>query len=147
MADFHQNGTVTTLHNLTRRPVEYIEADLMRFSRYRPLGLVLPSLYSELQQPALATIVDELQHVNYLNQVVVGLDRANELQYREALRYFGRLPQHHRVLWNDGPRLQAIDAQLRREGLAPTELGKGRNVWYCYGYVLATGMAESIALH
>ncbi|MEO0423324.1 MAG: glycosyl transferase [Pseudomonadota bacterium] len=147
MADFHQNGTVTTLHNLTRRPVEYVEADLQRFSRYRPLGLVLPSLYSELQQPALANIVDELTHVNYLNQVVIGLDRANELQYREALRYFGRLPQHHRVLWNEGPRLQAIDAQLRREGLAPTELGKGRNVWYCYGYVLATGMAESIALH
>jgi glucosyl-3-phosphoglycerate synthase len=147
LADFHQNGVVTTLHNLTERPVEYVEAELLRFSRYRPLGLVLPSLYSELEAPALGNIVDELTQVNYLNQIVIGLDRANEEQYRAALRYFSRLPQHHRVLWNDGPRLKAIDRQLRAEGLAPAELGKGRNVWYCYGYVLASGMAESIALH
>jgi glucosyl-3-phosphoglycerate synthase len=32
-------------------------------------------------------------------------------------------------------------------GLAPKELGKGRNVWYCMGYILSSGKAESIALH
>jgi glucosyl-3-phosphoglycerate synthase len=147
VADFHQNGVVTTLHNLTRRAVDDMEKELLRFSGQRPLGLVLPSLFSELQGPALANIVDELTRVRYLNQIVIGLDRANESEYRDAVRYFSRLPQHHRVLWHDGPRLQALDRALRREGLAPSELGKGRNVWYCYGYVLATGMAESIALH
>jgi glucosyl-3-phosphoglycerate synthase len=51
------------------------------------------------------------------------------------------------VLWHDGPRLRAIDAQLQELGLAPREAGKGRNVWYSLGYVLATGRAESVALH
>ena len=46
----------------------------------------------------------------------------------KTLNYFSRLPQHHRVLWNDGPRLKAIDARLAAEGLAPKELGKGRNM-------------------
>ncbi len=147
MADFHQNGSIATLHNLSRRPVEYLEADLSRFAEWRKLGLVLPSLYSELQGPALHNIIQEVAQVPYLNQIVIGLDRANEDQFREAIEFFGHLPQHHRILWNDGPRLRAVDRHLAEEGLAPAEAGKGRNVWYCYGYVLATGRAESIALH
>jgi glucosyl-3-phosphoglycerate synthase len=31
--------------------------------------------------------------------------------------------------------------------LAPTEPGKGRNVWYCFGYVLASGLVDAVALH
>ncbi|MEE2748431.1 MAG: glycosyl transferase, partial [Pseudomonadota bacterium] len=49
MADFYQNGIVTTLHNLTDRPVEDLERELMSFSRLRPMSLVLPSLFSELE--------------------------------------------------------------------------------------------------
>jgi len=79
--------------------------------------------------------------------VVIGLDQADCDQFQHALNYFSRLPQHHRVLWNDGPRLMAIDKKLRELGLAPTQLGKGRNVWYCYGYILASGKSEAVALH
>ncbi|MDJ0878918.1 MAG: glycosyl transferase [Halieaceae bacterium] len=147
MGDFHQNGLVTTLHNLTRRPVEDLERELVQFRSARPMSLVLPCLYSELSGPALSNIVDELCKVPYLDEIVIGLDRANKDQYLEALDYFSRLPQHHRVLWNDGPRLMAIDAKLKEKGLAPAEMGKGRNVWYMLGYVLATGRSESVALH
>ena len=147
MADFYQNGTITTLHNLGGRSIEDLEKDLSAFSERRALGLILPSLYSEIQTPALPAIIDELQSVPYLSQVVIGLDRASQSEYEHALSFFSRLPQHHRVLWNDGPRLKAIDQRLQEAGLAPTELGKGRNVWYCMGYVLATGRAEAIALH
>ncbi len=147
MSDFHQNGMITTLHNISKRPLPDLEAELLSFSAQRPMGLVLPSLYTELQGPALGNIVTELTQVPYLSQVVIGLDRANQAEYEHALEYFSRLPQHHRILWNDGPRLLAIDAKLKELGLAPTELGKGRNVWYCYGYMLATRKAEAIALH
>jgi len=92
-------------------------------------------------------ILAEVKQVPYLSQIVIGLDRATEGQYREALKFFGELPQHHRVLWNDGPRLRALDAELQAQGLAPEEEGKGRNVWYCLGYMLATDKAEAIALH
>ena len=147
MGDFHQNGKITTLHNLTHRPVAELEDELIGFSRQRLIGLVLPSLYSELQTPALENIVRELTKVPFLNEIIIGLDRADESQYRHALEYFGRLPQNHKVLWNDGPRLRAIDAELDEHGLAPTHPGKGRNVWYCYGFALASGRADAIALH
>jgi glucosyl-3-phosphoglycerate synthase len=147
MADFHQNGIITTLHNLDHRSLEEIEAELVRFSHQRPMALILPSLFSELQTEALPNIVKHLQQVPYLSQIVIGLDRADQQQYEYALNFFSTLPQKHRVLWNDGPRLRAIDADLQKLGLAPEEPGKGRNVWYCMGYVLASGQAESIALH
>jgi glucosyl-3-phosphoglycerate synthase len=147
MADFYQNGIVTTLHNLAHRPVEDIESELREFSKKRPMSLILPSLFSELEGDALPNIVKHLKDADYLNEIVIGLDRANEEQYRHALTFFGKLPQHHRVLWNEGPRLQALDAELQELNLAPKELGKGRNVWYCMGYTLASNRSESVALH
>ena len=147
MADFHQNGTITTLHNLTNRPVADLEADLLSFAKTRPMSLILPSLYSELEGPALSKIVDELGQVGYLNDIVIGLDRADTAQYKHALEFFSRLPQTHNVLWNDGPRLRAIDAELNKYQLAPKEPGKGRNAWYCLGYVQARGEARAIGLH
>jgi len=147
MADFHQNGLVTTLHNLANRPLEALEAELLRFSQKRPMALILPSLFSELEGPALGKIVEHLVDVPYLNEIVIGLDRADESQYRYALDFFAKLNQHHRILWNDGPRLRAIDEELQKLGLAPKEMGKGRNVWYCMGYILASNKSESVALH
>ncbi len=147
MADFYQNGTVTTLHNLAQREPGDMAAELLEFSKKRSLGLMLPSLFSELEGKALPDIINKIKDVKYLSEIVIGLDRADLEQYKHALSFFSQLPQHHRVLWNDGPRLQAIDAKLQALGLAPKELGKGRNVWYCMGYILASGKAESIALH
>ena len=147
MGDFYQNGIITTLHNLGHRPVSEMHQDLIKFSRRRPMGLILPALFSELEGKALPLIINELKNVPYLNQIVIGLDKANVDQYVHALQFFLELPQHVRVLWNDGPRLKAIDKQLEKLDLAPKEYGKGRNVWYCMGYVLATGRAESVALH
>lgn len=147
MADFYQNGIVTTLHNLSHRPLSEMEDELRGFSRIRPMSLILPSLFSELEGEALPNIVKELDGADYLSEIVIGLDRADQTQYECALKFFGKLPQHHRVLWNDGPRLQALDAELKALGLAPKELGKGRNVWYCMGYTLASDRTESVALH
>ena len=147
MADFYQNGIVTTLHNLSHRPLAEIEQELREFSKKRPMSLILPSLFSELEGDALPNIVNHLEGADYLNEIVIGLDRADEDQYRHALKFFNKLPQHHRVLWNEGPRLQALDAELQELNLAPKELGKGRNVWYCMGYTLASNRSESVALH
>lgn len=147
MADFYQNGIVTTLHNLTNRHLADLENDLVKFSQQRPMGLLLPSLFSELEGDALPNIIQQLKTVPYLSEIVIGLDRADLEQYKYALSFFSELPQHHRVLWNDGPRLMALDKELQALGLAPEEPGKGRNVWYCMGYILASGKTESIALH
>ena len=147
MGDFHQNGIITTLHNLADRPLEEIEIELIRFNRSRPLGLLLPCLYSELEGPAMQPIVEELSKVPYLSQIVIGLDRASEDQYRKALKFFEQLPQETRILWNDGPRLQSVQNELLEEGLSIGDPGKGRNVWFCMGYILAANKTSSVALH
>ncbi len=147
MADFYQNGIITTLHNLHQRSLEELERELKKFSDKRPMALVLPSLYSELEGDALPNIVQELSKVDYLTQIIIGLDRATEAQYRAALEFFQPLGDKAKILWNDGPRLQALDEQLKTKNLAPKELGKGRNVWYCFGYILADDRAQAIALH
>ena len=147
MADFHQHGIITTLHHLETLPLEDLEAQLMSFRKQRPMALVLPSLYSELEGPALSGIVDELSKVRYLEQIIVGLDRASKEEFIKAIEFFRRMPQQPTILWNDGPRLRKIDALLQSHGLAPDQPGKGRNVWYMFGYVLATGRAQAVALH
>ena len=82
MGDFYQNGIITTLHNLSDRPVEELEQELVGFSRQRPMALILPSLFSELEGAALPAIIDEIVKVPYLSEIVIGLDRADEQQYR-----------------------------------------------------------------
>lgn len=147
MGDFYQNGTVTTLHNLRKRPYEELERKLLHFSKKRPMSLILPSLYSELEGPALSGIIDELSKVPYLEEIIIGLDKATEEEFKKAKIYFSRLPQHHRILWNDGPRLRGMDKLLIDEGIAPREMGKGRNAWFCFGYFNASARSEAVALH
>lgn len=147
MADFHQSGAVATLHNFARLPTEKLEDQLRTFAKRRKTTLILPSLFSELETPALAKIVEELKGADYVNHIIIGLDRADESQYRYAKEFFAPLPQTHDILWNDGPNLMAIHNKLEKAGLAPTEPGKGRNVWYCMGYALASDNSDVIALH
>ncbi|MDG4813127.1 glycosyl transferase [Hydrogenovibrio sp. 3SP14C1] len=147
MSDFFQNGTVTTFHNITDRPVEDIEEELVHHGKQKPLGLILPSLFSELEGPALLNIVEELKKVPYLNQIVIGLDRADEKQFEFAKEYFSGLPQDTKIVWNDGPRMKAITEKLKEKELAPKERGKGSNVWNCFGYILASNKAQAVALH
>ena len=147
MGDFYQNGLVTTLHNFRERPYEELEKKLIFFSKKRPMSLILPCLYSELAGPALETIIDELVKVPYLEEIIIGLDKANKEEFEHAKKYFKRIPQHYRILWNDGPRLRALDKLLIDMAIAPREMGKGRNAWYCFGYFNASGRSEAVALH
>ena len=147
MGDFYQNGLVTTLHDFRTRSYEDLENTLVKLSKRRPMSLVLPSLYSELEGPALPKILDELEKIPYITEIVIGLDHASKKQFQHARKYFSRLPQHHRIIWQDGPRMRELDQILHEENIAPSEMGKGRNAWYCFGYLIASGRSEAIALH
>jgi glucosyl-3-phosphoglycerate synthase len=147
MADFFQSGSVTTLHRLTARSVDALEQELTEYARRRPLGLILPSLFSELEGPALPRIVADLRHATYLSDVIVGLDQADQGQFERACAFFSELPQRVHILWQDGPRLRALDAELQALGLSPPEPGKGRNVWFCLGYALALEHLAVLGLH
>ena len=152
MGSFYQNGIVANLHDFsygTSSEANYkkLENDLMKFSKNNPMELILPCLFYEISGKALPKIVNEINKTKFLSHIVIGLDRANKNQYKEASNFFKDLEIPHSILWNDGPRLMELDKELKDKGLSPKEFGKGRNVWFCIGMTLARGKAESIALH
>lgn len=147
MSDFFQTGVVTTLHRLRPNSVERLEGDLERFSRNRPIGLVLPALYSEFQTPAMQRIVPEVKQVRYLQRIVVAVGRANREEFDRARSHFEDFYTPVTLIWIDGERIQKLFQLLEERGLAAGGDGKGRSCWISYGYMLAMGDCDVIALH
>src|SRR5207249_4636900 len=108
---------------------EKMEAELKRFQRQQPVTLLLPSLYSEFDGPAMPKIVEQLRGVKYLRQIVVVLDKASPEQFRRAKSFFNEFPTPVRVLWNDSPRIVELYSILQGHNIPAGPQGKGRSVW------------------
>jgi len=147
MSDFFQNGYIATLHHIGTVDLEMLESRIMKYSRWRPISLILPSLYSELEGEALPGIIRHLKNIDYIQRIVIGLDSADEDQFAKALDFFSVLPQEKKIIWNNGPKMESIYSKLWGEGLLEVSGGKGRNVWICMGFLLACRDTEIIALH
>lgn len=147
MADFFQTGCVTTLHRLNPDGIQRLEAELRVYSRARPIGLVLPALYSEFETPAMGRIVDQLAGADYVRHIVLALGRAGRREFDLARRFFAGFPRPVTFLWIDSPRVQSLFQLLADCGLPAGADGKGRSCWLSYGYLLARGDCDVIALH
>jgi glucosyl-3-phosphoglycerate synthase len=148
MSDFFQTGAIATLHRLGQPNVARLEQELEQFVQETPIALVLPCHVRELGSKALRLIVRELKTVRYLKQIVVGIDGATrKREWQRARQVFAHLPQKPILLWNDGPRLRRLFETLETSELSAGPGGKGRNVWMCFGYVLASEQARMVAVH
>jgi glucosyl-3-phosphoglycerate synthase len=157
MADFHQEGTITTFHDLygSFDPGEYLvnlEERLQQYSKKIKISLLLPSLYSELENPdVLDSIVEKIKKVRYLRNVVVALGGAEEKEkFLKAKEYFSTLQTSRRsvkIVWVDGPRVQDIFEKIKGRNIITGVQGKGQSVWITLGYLLAKGDSDVIALH
>ena len=147
MSDFFQTGEVTTLHRLKPNNLERLENDLENFSRTRPIGLVLPALYSEFETPSMQRIVSELRKVRYLQRIVVALGKATAEQFDRARSFFEDFYTPVTFLWIDGDRIQKLLGMLEQKGLNAGVDGKGRSCWLSYGAILAARDCDVIALH
>jgi glucosyl-3-phosphoglycerate synthase len=148
MADFFQNGTITTLHNLGSRSLEDIETELLELSKRRNMTLIIPALYSEFETPAMKKIIDELKNINYLYKIVIGLDSATKEQFIKAKNMLKDIKTPVDVIWNDGERVQNLIKQIEAEGFKSLDIqGKGRNVWLTVGYTLTDPSSYAMALH
>lgn len=147
MSDFYQTGCVATLHRLQKDGLPRLERELRRFSQTNPIGLVLPALYTEFERPAMKLITRELRGVDYLNEIVVALGRADAEQYERAREMFAGFQVPVTFLWIDSDRIQRLLAKLEDRGLSAGADGKGRSAWLSYGYLLARGECNVIALH
>jgi len=147
MTDFYQTGIITTLHQLGKPSLERLESELLGFSKTRPIALVLPALYSEFEGPAMPGIVQELSKVKYLNEIVLALDQASEDDFKRVRKFMAPISVPVRIVHNSGKRIGEVYETLKRNGLDAGQRGKGRSAWLSYGYVLARGQSEVIALH
>jgi glucosyl-3-phosphoglycerate synthase len=147
MSDFYQTGIITTLHQLGKPSLERLEADLLRFSKVKPVALVLPALYSEFEGPAMPVILQELTKVRYLNEIVLTLDQASKEQLLRVRELMAPIPTEVRIIHNNGKRITEVYETLARNGLDVGQPGKGRSAWLAYGYVLARRRSAVIALH
>jgi glucosyl-3-phosphoglycerate synthase len=147
MGDFFQSGVVTTFHKLGDSKLEKIEEELLWYSKERPIALILPSLYSELEGRALKGIIRELQQVKYLKELIVTLGPCTKKEFEHARNYFSVLPQTTRLIWHSSPRMKRVYKTLAATGLQLGETGKGQSAWMAYGYVIAQKNISVIALH
>jgi glucosyl-3-phosphoglycerate synthase len=147
MSDFFQTGAIATLHRLGKQDARRLEVELCMFAQETPIALVLPCHIKELGTMALRNIVRELKNVTYLQQIVIGLDQANQRDWRKAKKFFSQLPQNPTILWLHGPRMSRLYEKLEDADLYVGQAGKGRNVWTCFGYVLASEQAGMVAVH
>lgn len=148
MADFFQNGVITTLQKLGERSLTEMEEELVEYGKRHRMVLLLPALYSEFETPAMHRIIEELKGVTYLYKIILGLDRATEAQFEEVKALMSVLPCQVDVLWNDGPRIKELYTKLSAEGFPGLDTpGKGRNVWTMIGYGLTDQESYAFALH
>lgn len=148
MADFFQNGLITTLHDLQSADREYFERELAQATRHFRLGLILPVTASDMRAEAFARIIGELRETHFLEEIVVVLGVAPaEEDYRDCLRRISTLGKKTHIVWSDGPRIQSIYQTLIGAGLNLRTPGKGRSVWTAFGYLLAEPKIKAYALH
>jgi len=147
MSDYFQNGVITTLHRLGSAPPDLLVADLVKHTRTNPISLVIPCLISELERPAIGRIVEELAQVEYLDEIVVPIGRADRHQFDHARRFFAPLGSRCRLIWIEGEAVQSFIRLLLENRLDIGPPGKGRASWLSLGYVLAGSRSKAVALH
>jgi glucosyl-3-phosphoglycerate synthase len=149
MSDFFQTGAVATLHRLGETGFSRLERELAQFAsrdthcaraarvtsaRWAPRRCV--GIARELK--SIALLETDRRRASMAPTCAAG---------RRRKRFFAQLPQKPILLWNDGPRMQHLFKKLEDAELGPGDQGKGRNVWACFGYVLASDQARMVAVH
>jgi len=147
MSDFFQNGQITTFHILGNKGKEKIERELVEFSKSRKISLIIPVLYSDYKRPAMKSILNILQSVEYLNQIILSLGRASEKEFKKVKEEVKDFPYKITVLWMDNPELRKLLSFLEENHLNLGEDGKGKSCWTSFGLVLAQNDSEVVALH
>ncbi|NEZ57197.1 glucosyl-3-phosphoglycerate synthase, partial [Leptolyngbyaceae cyanobacterium CCMR0081] len=141
----YKQERITTIHDFGC-DISRLEERSLELTRDTPTAVLIPSLYDELERPALSRIRDHLKDCAFVNTVVVSLYADTPEQYAKAVEFFDPLPQKTHIIWENGPRVIALLKQLQDKGLdILMHRGKGRAVWLGLG--LATLHAGAIALH
>jgi len=145
MSDFHQEGPVTALPRLRDIPVEDLESSILALTPKSPVSLVIPMIPAELERPALARILEELCHVNYLSSLVISLNRASADDYQRTMDFFAGYTRTKVILWSESRAVQRFLERMQVAGLSVGSPGKGRACWLAMGFLLAEEKVDYMA--
>jgi glucosyl-3-phosphoglycerate synthase len=136
---------VTTLHDISHNKEELIKR-VSDVAVERPVSIVMPMLYRELQNSAIENITKGLNRCDYVKEILIPLSAKSEKEFKQSKRFFSKLRQNHLILWCDGPGISGILNELKDEGInAINYPGKGRDVWLAFG--IASLRSYAVALH
>lgn len=150
MSNFAQKHTRINSFYLLSENNEKMVAELKHSSKWNKAVLIIPLLATEYTDPenrvVLENMVSQLKGVDYLSQIIFGLDRATA---EEAQELAAILRHHELENWliqhNDGPGFSAVYKKLFDAGFGLSEPGKGRNMFMSFGIALAMG-AQTIGI-
>lgn len=149
MADFYQHARLPTLHHLATPDSNVRDAELVILTQNRPAVLLLPALFAETRRPALPAILHQVADVPYISEVVLSMNGMAESQVEPALKLCRESAggKKLKVLWNDGPALQAAHHRLVEGGWDGSFVGKGANIWMGLTYLKAAGHSGIVISH
>lgn len=149
MPDFHQPVQLPTLHHLGEADLAEREALMLQLSEKQPVALLIPALAAEMERDALPAILRSVVKAEYVSQIVISMNGMDETQHEAALIFFKRRlkGKPFQVLWNDGPRLDALHRELGEIAGIQHLHGKGSNVWMGIAWLMASGHQGVIVCH
>jgi glucosyl-3-phosphoglycerate synthase len=143
--DFFQLGP-TTLHDLQPDRRGHARALVVEAAQRKPVSLVMPMLYAEMDRPSMLGIYQGLSRADFLREAVVPLTCATEEEAERVRRFFHEMPTRVHVLWCEGPEVREVSARLRERGLSLDGMrGKGLAVWLGIGAVASD--VHAITVH
>jgi glucosyl-3-phosphoglycerate synthase len=136
---------ITTLHELCVDDKKLIKT-VTDTAAERPVSVIMPMLYKELENDALENIIKGLNKCNYLNEIYIPLAAKNEKEFKQVKRFFRDLKIPKLIMWCNGPKVEKVLTKLKKDGLNLLKYrGKGRDVWLAMG--IASIKSYAIALH
>ncbi len=145
MADFHQN-LLPTFTLLDAQDTSKMEQQLIEEQETTPMGVIIPSLFSDLQSEAMAQIIKVLASTTFLKRIYISLDKSTCEQFIAARAIVEPLGDRVRLLYNDSPDIVKIIQEI--EEVTPLgNRGKGRAVWTALGYAQAVREVSAVAFH
>jgi glucosyl-3-phosphoglycerate synthase len=149
MSDFLQHSRLPTLHHLASPHAGAGEEDPRAWTGGRGVKLVLPALFAECERPALPRILEELAEVEWVDEVVLTMNRMREAEVDAARAFTRRHLRRGRVtlLWNDGPAMAPVWGALEGAGWGGYMDGKGSNIWSALALLRARGWDGLVLSH
>lgn len=140
-----KQGSITTLHHFNVDDKKLFK-NVSDSAVERPVSVVMPMLYREINSDSLGNIKKGLNKCSYLREIIIPLAAQNEKEFNHVKKFFSDLKIPHLIMWCNGPKIEHLLQDLQSEGIDLLKYrGKGRDVWLAIG--IATLHSYAVALH